>query len=67
MAAIPVHQTLTAAKNGGLIIGAFDGEKLVGFSYGFPGFKTNEAIFMLTYAWHSSGLSTEGNRKIVKG
>lgn len=42
MDAIPVHQTLTAVKNGGLIIGAFDGEKLVGFSYGFPGYKNKE-------------------------
>ena len=43
MAAIPVHQTLTAVKNGGLIIGAFDEEKLVGFSYSFAGFKNKEA------------------------
>ncbi|WP_144509637.1 GNAT family N-acetyltransferase [Bacillus sp. FJAT-22090] len=42
MDAIPIHQTLTAVKNGGIIIGAFDGEKLVGFSYGFPGFKNKE-------------------------
>jgi len=42
MGAIPVHQTLTAVKNGGLVIGAFEGEKLVGFSYGFPGYKNNE-------------------------
>jgi predicted GNAT superfamily acetyltransferase len=35
---IPTHQTFTASKNGGLLIGAFAGEKLVGFSYGFPGF-----------------------------
>ncbi|MDI2589803.1 GNAT family N-acetyltransferase [Psychrobacillus sp. NEAU-3TGS] len=43
MEAIPVHQTLTAVKNGGLIIGAFDEEKLVGFSYGFAGYQNNEA------------------------
>lgn len=42
MGCIPVHQTLTAIKNGGLIIGAFDGEKLVGYSYSFAGFKKNE-------------------------
>ena len=38
MAPIPTHQTYTASKNGGLLIGAFAGDKLVGFSYGFPGF-----------------------------
>lgn len=42
MVAIPVHQTLTAVKNGGLIIGAFDDEKLVGFSYGFAGYQNKE-------------------------
>ncbi|QBP41924.1 GNAT family N-acetyltransferase [Paenisporosarcina antarctica] len=35
---IPTHQTFTASKNGGILIGAFAGGKLIGFSYGFPGF-----------------------------
>lgn len=35
---IPTHQTYTAAKNGGLLLGAFSGDEIVGFSYGFPGF-----------------------------
>ncbi|MDQ0338833.1 putative GNAT superfamily acetyltransferase [Caldalkalibacillus uzonensis] len=39
---VPVHQTLTAVKNGGLVLGAFDGDKLVGFNYGFAGFKDDE-------------------------
>ncbi|WP_107935215.1 GNAT family N-acetyltransferase [Ureibacillus chungkukjangi] len=36
---IPIHQTLTAIKNGGIVVGAFEGEKLVGVSYSFPGYK----------------------------
>ncbi|WP_243297336.1 GNAT family N-acetyltransferase [Bacillus litorisediminis] len=40
--ATPVHQTHTAVKNGGLVIGAYDGEKLVGFQYSFPGFKEGQ-------------------------
>jgi predicted GNAT superfamily acetyltransferase len=40
---VPIHQTLTAAKNGGIIVGAFHGQKLVGFSYGFPGFQNGKA------------------------
>lgn len=36
---IPTHQTITAIKNGGLVIGAYDGEKLIGFQYSFPGFN----------------------------
>ena len=36
--AIPIHQTLTAVKNGGIVVGAYENNQLVGFSYGFPGF-----------------------------
>ena len=39
---VPTHQTMTAAKNGGIVLGAFDGEKLVGFQYSFAGFKDGE-------------------------
>lgn len=34
---VPVHQLLTAAKYGGMIIGAFDREQMAGFAYGFVG------------------------------
>lgn len=39
---IPTHQTLTAVKHGGTVIGAFDGGKIVGFSYGFAGFEKGQ-------------------------
>lgn len=39
---IPTHQTLTAIKNGGMMIGAYESEKLVGFSYGFAGLKNGK-------------------------
>ncbi|WP_201261483.1 hypothetical protein [Metalysinibacillus jejuensis] len=29
---LPTHQTLTAIKHGGIIVGAYDKDKLVGFS-----------------------------------
>lgn len=35
----PIHQTYTAAKNGGLVLGAYKDSKLIGFQYSFPGFK----------------------------
>ena len=35
---IPLHQTLTAVKNGGLVLGGFHTDRLVGFCYAFPGF-----------------------------
>lgn len=39
MAPLPIHQTITAAQNGGLLLGAFHENELVGFSYGFAGFN----------------------------
>lgn len=41
---IPIHQTLTAVKNGGVILGAFNEEEIVAFSYGFPGFCNGKAF-----------------------
>ncbi|ATO36715.1 GNAT family N-acetyltransferase [Geobacillus thermodenitrificans] len=39
---IPLHQTLTVAKNGGIVIGAYVDGKLVGFVYSFPGMQNGE-------------------------
>ncbi|WP_077324676.1 GNAT family N-acetyltransferase [Virgibacillus siamensis] len=39
----PVHQTFTAMHNGGIILGAFDGEKMIGFLYSFAGFDGQTA------------------------
>jgi predicted GNAT superfamily acetyltransferase len=33
----PTHVLLTAAKNGGIVLGAFSGEQLIGFVFGFLG------------------------------
>ena len=43
MSAIPLHQTLTAVKNGGIVVGAYQEDKLVGFSYGFAGFREGKS------------------------
>ncbi|HEX7066004.1 MAG TPA: GNAT family N-acetyltransferase [Bacillales bacterium] len=40
---IPVHQTYTAAKNGGIILGAYIEGEFAGFSYAFPGFQDGRA------------------------
>lgn len=39
---IPTHQTITAIKNGGLVLGGYYKEQLVGFQYSFPGFNGTE-------------------------
>ncbi|MFB5662467.1 GNAT family N-acetyltransferase [Alteribacillus sp. HJP-4] len=38
---VPIHQTSTAVKNGGFVLGAFIHDELVGFQYSFPGFDGN--------------------------
>ncbi len=35
---VPLHLLVTVQRNGGLLLGAFDGGELVGFVFGFPGF-----------------------------
>ncbi|MGD9316090.1 MAG: GNAT family N-acetyltransferase, partial [Anaerolineae bacterium] len=35
---VPLHLLLTAQRNGGLVLGAFDGGELVGFLFGFPAY-----------------------------
>jgi len=39
MEPIPLHQTFTAVKNGGIVLGAYVDKKMVGYVYGFPGFS----------------------------
>jgi predicted GNAT superfamily acetyltransferase len=37
---VPAHMLITAVHNGGLVLGAFSEEKMVGFVFGFPGLET---------------------------
>lgn len=39
---IPYHMTLTIAKFGGLFLGAYNGDKMIGFLYSFPGYTNKE-------------------------
>lgn len=39
---VPTHQTYTASQNGGLVLGAFDDKRIVGYSYSFPGFANGK-------------------------
>lgn len=39
---VPLTQMVAAKEAGGVLIGAFDGETLVGFVYGFPSFERGE-------------------------
>lgn len=35
---VPHHLIITTLKAGGLLLGAYEGERMIGFVYGFPGF-----------------------------
>jgi predicted GNAT superfamily acetyltransferase len=37
---VPAHMLITAVHNGGLVLGAFVGDQMVGFIFGFPGLET---------------------------
>jgi len=68
MATIPIHQTYTALNHGGIILGAYDGEELVGFLYSFPGFKDNQAYICshmlgILPAYRTSNLGAKMKRK----
>jgi predicted GNAT superfamily acetyltransferase len=40
---VPTTQLVAAKAAGGVLLGAFDGETLVGFAYGFPGYEHGRA------------------------
>lgn len=40
---VPTTQLVAAQAAGGVLLGAFDGETLVGFAYGFPGYEHGRA------------------------
>ncbi len=56
---VPVNQTAAAVKNGGLVIGAFLNEKLVGFQYSFPGFD-GKKVYLCS---HSLGIHPHYQKK----
>jgi predicted GNAT superfamily acetyltransferase len=45
---IPTHQTITAVKNGGLVLGAFLNSQLVGFQYSFSGFN-GKSVYLCSH------------------
>lgn len=41
----PTILTYTTGRNGGFTLGAFEGDTLIGFCYGFPGFREGHSYF----------------------
>jgi predicted GNAT superfamily acetyltransferase len=55
---VPVNHSITVVKNGGMVIGAFSGEQLIGFQYSFPGFDGSN-VYLCS---HSMGIHPEFRR-----
>lgn len=66
--AVPTHQTSTAIKNGGIMIGAYAGDQLIGFSYGFAGYDNGKSYLCshmlgIDEAYRSQGIGEMLKRK----
>ena len=53
---VPVHMLLAAVHGGGLVIGAYDGESLVGFVFGFPGADLTPQGLQYWHCSHMAGV-----------
>lgn len=57
---VPLHVLTTVAHNGGLVLGAFDGERMVGFLFGFlgtdEGQRNRPALTRLKHCSHQLGV-----------
>jgi len=53
---VPLHMLITAVHNGGLVLGAFIEEKIVGFVFGIPGLETTPDGPRLKHCSHMMGI-----------
>ncbi len=49
LSVVPHHLIITTLKAGGLLLGAFEGQHMIGFVYGFPGFIIEEKQLKLKH------------------
>jgi predicted GNAT superfamily acetyltransferase len=56
---VPAHLMITAVHNGGLVLGAFEGDKLIGFVFGFPGIETTPDGPRPKHCSHMAGVLPE--------
>ncbi|MGD8623401.1 MAG: GNAT family N-acetyltransferase [Anaerolineae bacterium] len=59
---VPAHQLIAVTNAGGLLLGAFDGDRLVGFVYGFPGLTAQGKI---RHYSHMMGVLPEYRRRSI--
>lgn len=53
---VPLHLLITVVHNGGLVLGAFSEEKVVGFVFGFPGLEATPDGPRLKHCSHMMGI-----------
>jgi len=53
---VPAHLLLAVLHGGGVLIGAYDGDVLVGFVFGFPGFDQTPDGVKLRHCSHMAGV-----------
>jgi predicted GNAT superfamily acetyltransferase len=53
---VPTHMLLAAVHGGGVLLGAYDAEVLVGFVFGFPGFELEADHIELQHCSHMAGV-----------
>jgi predicted GNAT superfamily acetyltransferase len=53
---VPAHLLITAVHNGGLVLGAYEEDKLVGFVFGFPGIEATPDGPRLKHCSHMAGV-----------
>ena len=53
---VPLHMLITAVHNGGLVLGAFMEEKIIGFVFGIPGLETTPDGPRLKHCSHMMGI-----------
>jgi len=56
---LPIHIFRAAVHNGGLVLGSFNGDQLVGFVFGFPGVDLSSGKSRLIHASHMAGVHPE--------
>lgn len=66
MEPIPAHQTYTAVTNGGLLLGAFIEDEIIGFSYSFPGYLNGETYLCSHMLGIHPNYQTRGIGKLLK-
>jgi predicted GNAT superfamily acetyltransferase len=53
---VPAHVTMVAADNGGVVLGAYDGDEMIGFAYGFLGAVPAENGLRIKHCSHQLGV-----------